>query len=131
MQNDNRNSNSSMSDRLYGEHYPDSFLDMPRPIWKSSMANMADNAEHLREICNQSNKCGKSCISNQSCQSHPCIANAHITCNCTDYSGCSELGSDPDNLADKINCIGNPYPQRNSKVEHEDNTPCVVVGAIF
>ena len=47
---------------------------------------------------------------------------------------CSELGNDPDNvtdLADKINCIGNPYPERNTKVERKDATPCVVVGAVF
>jgi len=98
---------------------------------------MDNITEHLRQIANQSNECDKPCIACQPTQSHecshPCIANSHINCNCTDYSGCAELGSDPDNLADKINCIGNPYPQRNTEVtiHPKDYTPCVVVGAIF
>jgi hypothetical protein len=92
---------------------------------------MDNNAEYLHKVSNQSNECIKPCIACQPTESsgHPCIANAHINCNCTDYSGCAELGNDPDNLADKINCIGNPYPQKS--VQHQDNTPCVVVGAIF
>ena len=87
---------------------------------------MDNNTEHLHQIANKSNECVKSCIA---CQSpvHPCIANANINCNCTDYSGCAELGSDPDNLADKINCIGNPYP----KVQHNEFTPRIIVGAII
>ena len=81
------------------------------------------------------NQCDKSCltcVAHQSDKSYsrPCIANPNINCNCYDTSRCAELGNDPDNttdLADKINCIGNPYP----KVERKDSTPCVVFGAIF
>lgn len=96
---------------------------------------MDNHAEHLHKVSNQSDQYSESCIACQPIEphGHPCIANAHITCNCTDYSGCAELGSDPDNIADKINCIGNPYPQRSAKdtIRHQDHTPCVVVGAIF
>ena len=98
---------------------------------------MDNHAEHLHKVSNESNEYSESCIACKPIESHecshPCIANSHINCNCTDYSGCAELGSDPDNLADKINCIGNPYPQRNTQntVHAKDFTPCVVVGAIF
>jgi len=139
MSNKHPNTNSELSDRLYGEHYPDSFLDMPRPIRTTSVATLGDYIEHLREVDNQSNQCDKPCIACQPSESdkpngHACIANSNINCNCTDSSRCSELGSDPDNindLADKINCIGNPYPERNTEVRHQDYTPCVVVGAVF
>jgi hypothetical protein len=92
---------------------------------------MDNNAKHLHKVINEPNQYSESCIACQPTQpsQHPCIANAHIQCNCTDYSGCAELGSDPDNLADKINCIGNPYPQK--PVCNEKHPPCVVVGAIF
>ena len=90
---------------------------------------MDNHAEHLHQIANESDKYSKSCIACKPIESnvHPCIANAHINCNCTDYSGCAELGNDPDNLADKINCIGNPYP----KVQHYESTPRFIVGAII
>jgi hypothetical protein len=89
--------------------------------------NMDNNTEHLQKVSNESNKCVKPCIACQPIESHNCIANSHINCNCTDYSGCAELGSDPDNLADKINCIGNPYP----KVQHYELAPRIIVGAII
>jgi hypothetical protein len=98
---------------------------------------MDNITEHLHKVSNESDQYSQSCFACQPTQSHecshPCIANNHIQCNCTDYSGCAELGNDPDNLADKINCIGNPYPQRNTEVtiRPKDNTPCVVVGAIL
>ena len=132
MPNSKPNPNSELSDRLYGEHYPDSFLDLPRPIRSTSMATLGDYIEHLREVDNKSYECNKPCIACKPSESgnHACVANPNINCNCTNVSRCAELGNDPDNatdLADKINCIGNPYP----KVERKDNTPCVVVGAIF
>jgi len=86
---------------------------------------MDNNAEYLHKVSNQSNECIKPCIACQPIESHPCIANAHLNCNCTDYSGCAELGNDPDNLAD--NCIGNPYP----KVKHFHHAPRIIVGAII
>jgi len=98
---------------------------------------MDNITEYLHKVSNESDQYSESCIACKPTQSHecshPCIANAHINCNCTDYSGCAELGSDPDNLADKINCIGNPYPKRNTEVtiRPKDITPSVVVGAIF
>ena len=91
--------------------------------------NMDNNTEYLQKVSHEPNECVKPCIACQPIEpsSHPCIANAHINCNCTDYSGCAEIGSDPDNLADKINCIGNPYP----KVQHYELAPRIVVGAII
>ena len=92
---------------------------------------MDNHAEYLHKVSNQPNECVKPCIACQPSEpsSHPCIANAHINCNCTDYSGCAELGNDPDNLADKINCIGNPYPQK--PILNNELTPRIIVGAII
>jgi hypothetical protein len=90
---------------------------------------MDNHAEYLHKVSNQPNECVKSCIACQPIESHPCIANSHLNCNCTDYSGCAEVGSDPDNIADKINCIGNPYPQKS--ILNNELTPRIIVGAII
>lgn len=108
--------NSSLPDRLYGEHYPDSFLDVPRPVRQSSVATLGDYIKHLQEVDRQSNQ---SNIANQSCKhcfgigydasgqrcecvdnpnfQHPCPNNPILTCNCGNPNDCVELGNDPDN----------------------------------
>ena len=93
------NANSSMPDRLYGEHYPDSFLDVSKPIWNTSVATLGDYIRHLQEVDNKPNKPCFACESNQPNESdfqHICPNNPILTCNCVDPKYCSELGSDPD-----------------------------------
>lgn len=142
MPNSKPNPNPELSDGLYRLDHPDSDIFLPRPIRSSSVATLGDYIQQLREVSNESNECEKPCIACQPSESnkssHACIANPNINCNCVNVSRCSELGNDPDNitdLADKINCIGNPYPkrntERNTENRNQDHTPCVVVGAIF
>jgi hypothetical protein len=144
MPNPKPNSNPELSDRLYGEHYPDSFLDMPKSIRTTSVATLGDYIQQLREVSNKSNECDKSC---QSSKSHKCVSNPNTNCNCTD-NNCAQQPNDNGWLTcpesgklcsiidcpngckgDSDNYIGNPYP--NTQVERQDYTPCVVVGAIF
>jgi hypothetical protein len=99
--------NSSMSDRLYGEHYPDSFLDMSESLRKPSVATLGDYIRHLQEIGKQSDQ---SCIacepskSNESNFDHICPNNPILTCNCTDPKFCAELGNDPDSQYGNKRC---------------------------
>jgi hypothetical protein len=116
MPNKQSTTNSQLPDRLYGEHYPDSFLDVPRPVRESSVATLGDYIQQLRKKLNQpdkSNQPNQSCkycygigydASGQSCEctdnpnfQHPCPNNPILTCNCGDPKHCAELGNDPDN----------------------------------
>ena len=92
-----------MRDRLYGEHYPDSFLDVPRPIREPSMATLGDYIQHLREVDNQSYKCDESsqpciaCEPNKRGESgfqHICPNNPILNCNCSDPKFCAEQPND-------------------------------------
>ena len=102
--------NSILSDWLYGEHYPDSFLDMPQSIRTTRYGRLDDNDKYVREKRYQSNKCAITCESSESSESdkrsesndnpnfqHICPNNPILTCNCGDPADCPELGSDPDN----------------------------------
>ena len=94
MQNDNRNPNATMSDRLYGEHYPDSFLDVPRPVRESNVSTLGDYIRHLQEVDKQSNKSCVACEPIEPGFEHVCPSNPILTCNCTDPKFCAEQ---PDN----------------------------------
>jgi hypothetical protein len=150
--------NSTMSDRLYGEHYPDSFLDVSRPVRESNVATLGDYIRHLQEVNKQSDQ---SSVASQPVESnfeHICPNNPILTCNCTDPKFCAELGNDPDNadgnkrcpdsgricndrvcpneclgdkdgFADNINYTGIPYPSTKGK-DAVSGWPCVVVGAV-
>jgi hypothetical protein len=146
MQNNDRNSNSTMPDRLYGEHYPDSFLDMPRPVRESNVATLGDYIRHLQEVDKQPDQSNVASQSVESSFEHICPNNPILTCNCTDPKFCAEQ---PDNngwikcpdsgkLCSVIDCpdgckgdnleyVGNPYPKRQDSV---GGWPCVVVGAV-
>ena len=100
MQNNDRNANSTMPDRLYGEHYPDSFLDMPRSVREPNVATLGDYIRHLQEVDKQSDKPCVACEPVESSFDHICPNNPILTCNCTDPKFCAELGNDPDNLVD-------------------------------
>jgi hypothetical protein len=132
--------NAQLPDRLYGEHYPDSFLDLSRPIREPNVATLGDYIRHLQEVDKQSNQSCVACVAPESNFSHICPNNPILTCNCTDPKYCAELGSDPDRqyrdpadtnndgFADNIDYTGIPIPtQRKDAVR---GWPCVVVGAI-
>jgi hypothetical protein len=132
--------NAQLPDRLYGEHYPDSFLDMPRPVRESSVATLGDYIRHLQEVSNQSDKSCVSSESNESKFQHICPNNPILTCNCSDPNACAELGSDPDNrnedrcpdhdgFSDNLDYTGIPYPNTQGK-DAVSGWPCVVIGAI-
>lgn len=91
--------NSSLPDRLYGEHYSDSFVDMPQSVLTSRYQLMDDNDKHLRKERQQSDKpifASESSKPDESKFDHICPNNPILTCNCTDPKYCAELGSDPD-----------------------------------
>ena len=148
-----------MPDRLYGEHYPDSFLDVSRPVRTTGFWAMGNDARYVQEIGKQPDQPCFACEpskSNESSFEHICPNNPILTCNCADPNACAELGSDPDNgnricpdsgklchtdtcpdkclgdkdgFADNIDYTGIPYPSTKGKDE-VSGWPCVVVGAI-
>ena len=92
MQNNDRNADAVLSDRLYGEHYPDSFFDMPRPIWHSSLRTLGDYIGRLQEVGQQPHQSYVACVPAQPSFEHICPNNPILTCNCTDPKYCAELG---------------------------------------
>jgi hypothetical protein len=143
MPNKQPTTNAQLPDRLYGEHYPDSFLDVSRPVRESNVATLGDYIRHLQEVDKQPDQ---SCVAPESNFSHICPNNPILTCNCTDPKFCAELGSDPDRqhndkhdgnedrcpdhdgFSDNLEYTGIPIPtQRKDAVR---GWPCVVVGAV-
>jgi hypothetical protein len=99
MSNIKSTTNSSLPDRLYGEHYPDSFIDMPKSILTSRYQLVDDNDKYVREERQQSDQpifSSESSKPDESKFDHICPNNPILTCNCTDPKYCAELGSDPD-----------------------------------
>jgi hypothetical protein len=88
------NSNSLLRDRLYGEHYPDSFLDVPGPIRKPSVATLGDYIKQLSEVGNEPNERCFACEPNKPSESHQCPNNPILTCNCADNKFCAEQPND-------------------------------------
>jgi hypothetical protein len=136
--------NSQLPDRLYGEHYPDSFLDVSRPVRESSVATLGDYIQQLQEIGKQPDQSCVACEPLESNFSHICPNNPILTCNCTDPKFCSELGNDPDRqyrdpdtnhdgFADNIDYThieGPPLPANTEGENAVSGWPCVVVGAV-
>ena len=104
MQNNDRNSNATMSDRLYGEHYPDSFLDLPQPIRTASFWVMGNNARYVQEIGQQPHQSYVACVPAQPSFQHICPNNPILTCNCTDPKYCVELGDNAEQSSSFIKC---------------------------
>ena len=91
--------NTQLPDRLYGEHYPDSFLDVSKSVRKPTVATLGDYIKHLQEIGKQSDQSCFACEPIKSSESpfdHVCPNNPILTCNCANPNECAELGSDPD-----------------------------------
>jgi hypothetical protein len=152
MQNNDRNSNTTMPDRLYGEHYPDSFLYVSGSIRDTNVSTLGDYIRHLQEVNKQPDQPSVPSQPIESNFEHICPNNPILTCNCSDPNACAELGSDPDNgnrvcpdsgklchtdtcadkclgdgFADNINYTGIPPTKGESKVS---GWPCVVIGAV-
>jgi hypothetical protein len=125
MSNKQSTTNSSMPDRLYGEHYPDSFLDMPRPIRTASVATLGDYIRHLQEVDKQSDQSSVASQPIESCFEHICPNNPILTCNCTDPKFCAELGNDPDNTG---NDNGNRVCPDSGKLCHTNTCPNECLG---
>jgi hypothetical protein len=140
MSNKQPTTDATMPDRLYGGHYPDSFLDVPRPIRESNVATLGDYIRHLQEVDKQSDKPCVACEPVESSFDHICPNNPILTCNCTDPKFCAELGNDPDRqyrdpddgdkdgFADNIDYTGIPIPAP-KRQDTLVGWPCVVVGA--
>jgi len=86
--------NSSMPDRLYGEHYPDSFLDVPQPVRTTRVATLGDYIQQLREVSDKPNQRDESCFACKPSESHQCPNNSILTCNCADDKFCAEQPND-------------------------------------
>jgi hypothetical protein len=126
-----------MPDRLYGEHYPDAFLDVSRSVRESNVATLGDYIRHLQEVDKQSDQSNVTSQPVESSFDHICPNNPILTCNCADPKFCAELGSDPDRqhrdqdgnkdgFADNIDYTGIPTTKGQSTIS---GWPCVVVGA--
>ena len=144
---------AQLPDRLYGEHYPDSFLDVSKSVRKSDVATLGDYIRHLQEVDKQPDQPYFACESSKPDESKfdpICPNNPILTCNCTDPKYCAELGSDPDGsfekerrdgtenrtedgnqdgFADNIDYTGIPIPAPKGK-SAVGGWPCVVVGAV-
>jgi hypothetical protein len=131
---------AQLPDRLYGEHYPDSFLDVSKSVRESNVATLGDYIRHLQEVDKQSNEPCVACEPIESGFQHICPNNTILTCNCTDPKFCAELGNDPDRqyrdpepnndgFADNIDYTGIPIPTPQRK-DAVSGWPCVVVGAV-
>jgi hypothetical protein len=131
--------NAQLPDRLYGEHYPDSFLNVSESVRNPSVATLGDYIRHLQEVNEQPDQPN---VANQPIESgfqHICPNNPILTCNCTDPKYCAELGSDPDHqhgnipntnhdgFSDNIDYTGIPTAKGKSKIS---GWTCVVVGFI-
>jgi hypothetical protein len=157
MPNKQPTANAQLSDRLYGEHYPDSFLDVSESVRKPGFWAMGNNARYVQEVDKQSDKPCVACEPVESKFDHICPNNPILTCNCVDPKYCAELGSNPDNIvdgnkrcpdsglicndrvcpneclgdhdgfSDNLDYTGIPYPKGKNAVS---GWPCVVVGAI-
>jgi hypothetical protein len=137
MPNKQPTTNSQLPDRLYGEHYPDSFIDVSRSIRESNVATLGDYIRHLQEVNQQPNQSCVACEPIESNFDHICPNNPILTCNCTDPKFCAELGNDPDRqhrnvpeqdgFSDNLEYTGIPIPKGKNAVS---GWPCVVVGAV-
>jgi hypothetical protein len=120
-----------MPDRLYGEHYPDSFLDVSKPIRESSVATLGDYIRHLQEVDKQPDQPCFACEPIKSSESpfeHVCPNNPILTCNCANPNECPELGDDPDGSSEKKGRDGNKTCPESGKVCNERSCPNECLG---
>jgi hypothetical protein len=119
--------NSTMPDRLYGEHYPDSFLDVSGSVRKPDVATLGDYIRQLQEIDKQPykpSKPSKPAVSCKYCYDIGYDASGE-QCTCVDGNKqCPDSGrvcnerdcpdeclGDHDGFADNIDYTGIPAPK--------------------
>ena len=90
MQNNDRNADAILSDRLYGEHYPDSFLDLPQSIRTASFWVMGNNARYVQEINQQSHQSYVACVPAQ-----PSYADTNADCGSADTNNAFRNNTEP------------------------------------
>ena len=128
--------NSSLPDRLYGEHYPDSFIDMPQPILTSRYQPVDDNDKYLREERQQPNEpiltgqsVGSSSASSTAASTPSGTTAASPGGSTTTDSQCGDTAdSDQDGFSDNLE-----YTHISGTSEREDAVSgwsCVVIGDI-
>jgi hypothetical protein len=122
MSNKQPTTNSTMPDRLYGEHYPDAFLDLSRSIRESNVATLGDYIRHLQEVDKQSDQSNVTSQPVESSFDHICPNNPILTCNCSDPNACAELGNDPDSQH------GNKRCPESGRICHESVCPNECLG---
>jgi hypothetical protein len=133
MPNKQPTTNTKLPDRLYGEHYPDSFIYVSGPIREPSVATLGDYIRHLQEVGKQPDQ---SCVSGESIKSgespfeHVCPNNPILTCNCANPNECPELGNDPDgsSSSEKEGRDGNKVCPESGKVCNERSCPNECLG---
>ena len=104
MQNNDRNADAILSDRFYGEHYPDSFLDLPQPIWNSSLRTLGDYIGRLQKVNEQPHQSYVACVPAQ-----PSYADNTANCGSTDTNNASRNNAfikcpDSGKLCTRIDC---------------------------
>jgi hypothetical protein len=148
VQNDNRNSNSILSDRLYGEHYPDSFIDLPGPLRTTRYGRMDNNDRYVRQEHKQSNKPNiasgtvnhqPDCDGTDYASATDCTPTHHTTV-CVSHGDSSRgtqtrdieyelTTSKPnDQQLNDFNESANFEPTPKAKVKHRWFEPCVIAG---
>ena len=141
-----------MPDRLYGEHYPDSFLDVSESVRKPTVATLGDYIRHLQEVDKQSDKSDESNKPHISCKycydigydaSGQLCACVNTSNNVDGNKRCPDSGricnerdcpddkclGDKDGFSDNLDYTGIPYPSTKGK-DTVSGWPCVVVGAV-
>jgi hypothetical protein len=126
MSNKQPTTNSQLPDRLYGEHYPDSFLDVSRSVRESNVATLGDYIRHLQEVDKQPDQSCIACVAFESSFEHICPNNPILTCNCADPKYCAELGSDPDRQHNGVD--GNKLCPDSGRVCNERDCPDECLG---
>jgi hypothetical protein len=148
VQNDNRNSNSILSDRLYGEHYPDSFIDLPGPVRTTRYGRMDNNDRYVRQEHKQSNKPNiasgtvnhqPDCDGTDYASATDCTPTHHTTV-CVSHGDSSRgtqtrdieyelTTSKPnDKQLNDFNESANFEPSSEAKAKHRWFEPCVIAG---
>jgi hypothetical protein len=131
MPNKQPTTNSQLPDRLYGEHYPDSFLDVSGSVRESSVATLGEYIKQLQEVDKQSDQPCVACEPSKSSESpfeHVCPNNPILTCNCSNPNECAELGNDPDGASEEKGRDGNKICPESGKACNERSCPNECLG---
>ena len=151
VQNNDRTTNSILSDRLYGEHYPDSFLDVSQPLRTTRYGRMDNNDRYVRQEHKQSNKPNiasgtvnhqPDCDGTDYASATDCTPTHHTTVcvshgdssrgtqtGSTEWRKCPDSGKVCSYIDCPAECKGDkPEPSSEAKAKHRWFEPCVIAG---